>query len=146
MQFVIFVVAVLSGLSNPFQSATNAELNKRLGSPMWASIFVYLIGLGGLLLAQMFVRQGWPGGKFGEVPWWAWMGGLISLISTVVGLVVVQKLGSGTFTAASVTAALVTSVVLDHFGVVGLKQHTASPGRMAGCALLVGGLWLVAKF
>jgi hypothetical protein len=27
------------------------------------------------------------------------------------------------------------SVLPDHFGVVGLRQHTALPGRLAGCSV-----------
>jgi transporter family-2 protein len=78
-------------------------------------------------------------------PWWAWLGGLVSVISTVIALTVAQRLGSGLFTGVSVTASLVTSVVLDHFGLIGFRQHTASPARVAGCALLIAGLWLIAR-
>jgi len=36
--------------------------------------------------------------------------------------------------------------MLDQFGIAGMKQHAASPLRLLGCGLLVGGIWLVAKF
>ena len=78
--------------------------------------------------------------------WWAWLGGLISIISTMVGLTIAQKMGSGLFTGCSLTASLITSVVLDQFGLVGFRQHTASPGRLAGCCFLTAGIWLVARF
>jgi transporter family-2 protein len=146
MAWLALVVAVLGGAANPFQGATNAELNKRLAQPVWAGAVVYGTGLIGLLLILAAMRQAFPSGRASQVPWWAWMGGVISLGSTMAGLTMTQKLGSGLFTAASLTAAVMTSVALDHFGVVGLKQHTASVGRLAGCALLIAGVWLVAKF
>lgn len=147
MSWILFLIAVASGISNPFQSGTNAQLNKQLGSPLWATIFVYASGLLGLLVAQLIARQVFPNAaRFAGVSWWAWLGGLISVISTVAGLTLAQKLGSGVFTGASVTAALVTSVLLDHFGLLGFRQHSASPARLAGCALMVGGLWLIARF
>jgi uncharacterized membrane protein YdcZ (DUF606 family) len=37
-------------------------------------------------------------------------------------------------------------VFLDQMGWVGLKQHTASPARLAGCALMIAGIWLVSRF
>jgi transporter family-2 protein len=77
---------------------------------------------------------------------WAWVGGLISIASSMAGLLLAQKMGSGIFTGTSLTAALVTSVMLDRFGPVGFKQHTASPARMAGCALMVVGVWLISGF
>jgi transporter family-2 protein len=57
-----------------------------------------------------------------------------------------QRLGSGVFTGLSITAALATSIVLDQFGWLGFKQHSASPARLAGCGLLIAGVWLVARF
>lgn len=146
MTFLVALIALLSGAANPFQGATNAQLNKQTHSPLWAGIFVYATGLLGLLLVQIFARQAFPASYVGKVNWWAWTGGLISLVSTIVGLTLTQKLGSGLFTGLSLTASILTSVLLDHFGVVGLKQHPASPGRLAGCALLVAGIWCVAKF
>ena len=146
MGWIVFVVALVAGAANPFQGATNAELNKQLHQPLWTAIAVYTSGLAGLLLAQLFMRAPVPAGQAGSVPWWAWMGGLISLGPTIVGLTLTQKLGSGLFTGLSVSASLVTSVLLDQFGLVGLRQHTASPWRLVGCALLIAGVWLVMKF
>jgi transporter family-2 protein len=143
--WIIFLIALAAGVANPFQAATNAELNKQLHQPLWAAIIVYASGLGGLLLAQLFVRAPFPSTQAADVHWWAWTGGLISLLSTIVGLTLTQRLGSGLFTSLSITAALVTSVLLDQFGAVGLRQHTASPVRLLGCGLLVAGVWLVAR-
>ncbi len=146
MAFFAMLVAVLGGAANPLQSATNAELNKRLDQPVWACFVVYASGLIGLTLVLAAMRQAFPVGRSGDVPWWAWMGGLVSLGSTMAGLTMAQKLGSGLFTAANLTAAILMSVALDHFGMLGMKHHSASPGRLAGCALLIAGVWLVAKF
>ncbi len=145
MAWFAVLVAVLGGAANPLQSATNAELNKRLDQPIWACLLVYATGLIGLLLVMAAMRQAFPAGRASGVPWWAWTGGVISIGSTMAGLTMAQKLGSGLFTAANLTAAVVMSVALDHFGLLGMRQHTASPGRLAGCALLIAGVWLVAK-
>jgi len=147
MTFVLLLAALAAGTANPFQSGTNAELNKQLGSPMWATILVYCSGLAGLLLIQAFVRGALPSAaRMAMVPWWAWIGGLVSIISTMVAVMTAQKLGSGVFTGASITASLVTSVLLDHFGLIGFRQHAASPMRMAGCAIMIAGLWIVCRF
>jgi transporter family-2 protein len=143
--WIIFLIALGAGAANPFQSATNAELNRQLRQPLWAAIVVYASGLAGLLLAQLFVRAPIPVAQAAGVHWWAWTGGAISLVSTIIGLMLVQRLGSGLFTSLSITASLLTSVLLDQFGLVGLRQHTASPARLVGCALLISGVWLVAR-
>jgi uncharacterized membrane protein YdcZ (DUF606 family)/dienelactone hydrolase len=146
MTFFILLIAIAAGAANPFQSGTNAELNKQIGASLWAGAAVYASGLLGVLLLQLFFRQALPGAaKLAVVPAWAWLGGLISIGSTIAGLTLAQRLGAGIFTAVSVTAAIATSIALDHFGLIGFRQHTASPARIAGCALMIAGLWIVSR-
>ena len=146
MPVLLFLLAVAAGLANPVQSGVNAELNKQLERPLWTGLIVYASGLAGLLLIQFFARQPFPTTRMLTTPWWAWFGGLISIVPTIIGLTIAQRLGSGIFTGLSITASLVTSVALDHFGLIGFKQHTASPARIAGCALMIAGVWIVARF
>ena len=56
------------------------------------------------------------------------------------------KVGAGAFTGITVTAAIVTSIVLDHFGWLGLKEHAAGAWRIVGAVLMIAGVMLVAKF
>ena len=147
MPWVLFLLALAAGAANPFQSGTNAQLNRQLESPVWAGIIVYASGLLGLLLVQLVLREPFPTtARFAQVNGWAWLGGLVSILSTMAGLTLAQKLGSGVFTGLSITAAIVVSVLLDQFGWIGFRQQTASPGRIAGCAFMVVGIWLVARF
>lgn len=147
MSWLIALVALASGAANPFQAGTNAELNKQLHNPLWATVSVYATGLAAVLLVQLFARQVFPASStLRSVPWWAWTGGVISIASTVAGLTLAHRLGSGLFTAFTLTASVVTSVLLDQFGLCGFKTHPASPLRATGCALLIAGVWLVARF
>lgn len=146
MVLVYLLIAIAAGMANPFQSGANAELNKQLGSPLWAAAAVYASGLLGVLTLQLLFRESLPaGGKLTAVPAWAWLGGLISIAPTLAGTMLAQKLGAGIFTGASITAALAVSILLDHYGLIGFRQHPASPARIAGCALMVAGLWIVAR-
>ena len=127
------------------QSAAHGQLNKQLGQWAWAGVTVYAVGLLGMLVTLAVVRQPLPLANAHGVSWWAWAGGLISIFSTIAALLLVQKLGSGIFTSLSVTSALLMSVLLDQFGLFGMRQHPASMGRLLGCVLLVAGVWLVSR-
>lgn len=63
-----------------------------------------------------------------------------------VALILSSSIGVAGLTAALVTGQLVCSVVLDHFSWVGFEAHTASPLRLVGCALMVVGFVLIARF
>lgn len=147
MNWISYLLAVAAGAANPAQSGANAELKKTLDDPIWATLFIYFSGFAGMLAIQLFARHAFPAAaKINGTPWWAWLGGLLSIASTVSGLVYAQKMGSGVFTGLSVTSSLATSIALDHFGLLGFKTHPASPLRIAGAGLMIGGLWLIGKF
>ena len=151
MFLLAMLIALLAGAANPFQTGANAELNKYLQHPFVAGAWVYLTGLAGLLLAvgvaPLMARHPYLGlgARAAAAPWWAWLGGLISILSTLAGLTLAQRLGSSVFTALTITASIVMSVLLDQFGLIGFRHHSASPARIAGCCLMVAGVWLVAR-
>ena len=143
----MYIAAIAAGAANPVQAGTNAELRKTLHEAILPAVAVYLSGLVGVLLVQLFVREGWPSAeRLAGTPWWAWLGGVISIASTLAGITLAQRMGSGVFTGLSVTASLVSSVLLDHFGWIGFKAHPVSLPRILGCGLMVAGLWLVSRF
>jgi transporter family-2 protein len=147
MSFLSYILAALAGIASPVQAGASSELNKTLTGPIWSAAFVYLSGLAGVLLIQLVVRQAWPGARLfnNDVPWWAWTGGVLSIASTLTGLTLAQRMGSGLFTGTSLTASLITSIVLDKFGLVGFKPHPISSLRATGAGLLIAGIWMIAK-
>ncbi len=147
MNWISYLLATAAGAANPVQAGANAELKKCLNDAVWAGLAVYISGLLGMILIQLFVRGPLPAAAaLSRTPWWAWTGGIISIASTIAGLTFAQKMGSGLFTGISVTASLAASILLDQFGLIGFKAHPASPLRILGTGLMITGLWLVAKF
>ena len=85
-------------------------------------------------------------GQVMSAPWWAWTGGIVSALYIVSMLVAPNILGAGLFTGLTVTAAVLASIALDHWGLVGFPVHPAGVGRLIGAALMVVGIVLVAVF
>jgi bacterial/archaeal transporter family-2 protein len=48
--------------------------------------------------------------------------------------------------AAVVSGQVMCSVLLDHFGWIGFDTHPAGVGRVVGCALMLVGFVLIARF
>lgn len=146
MVWLLWLIAIATGAANPFQSGTNAELNKQSGHPLWTGLMVYATGFFGLLLIQAIFRPAFPSfSKMREIHWWAYLGGVISIAPTVAGLTLAQKLGSGIFTGLSISAAILMSVLIDQFGLIGFRQHSASPDRFIGCGLMILGVWMIMR-
>jgi transporter family-2 protein len=60
--------------------------------------------------------------------------------------VTAPRLGAATLIALVVAGQALASVVVDQFGMVGFKEHHATPGRIAGMALVVAEVTLVRVF
>ena len=61
-------------------------------------------------------------------------------------LTLTQKVRAGVFVAGTVTASVVTSVLIDHFGALGVDPHPTTLWRIVGVVLMLGGVVLVGKF
>lgn len=148
MAILLWIAAIVAGISNPLQSGSNSELLKRMDAPIVAALTVYLIGATCLLLAIPFL--GLPVrsaiGRLHGAPWWIGIGGLCNVTFLLVSLTVTKQLGSGTFTTLVVVSAVITSVILDHFGLLGLAMRPLTALRGVGCGLAVAGIVLIARF
>ncbi len=147
MPILVALIALLTGSLNAIQSGTNATLNKTLEAPVFALFAVTAVSCGVYLLAGLFIGFTWPEtGKFAQVPWWGWIGGALGGLYVIAMVFLAQKLGSALFTGLTMTAGIVTSVLLDHFGLVGFSQHAAGGWRILGCLLMVSGVALISIF
>ena len=146
MKALLYVFVAVAGALTAVESGSNAQLTKNLGGVWWPAILFSILSIVCLAGVALFVAGPFPTGQLGQVPWWAWIGGVISAIYIVSMLVAPSKLGAGLFTGLTVSAAVITSIALDHFGLVGFKEHPAGIGRIIGGVLMVGGLVCVAAF
>ena len=151
MRLLGILFVVMMGALTTVEAGSIAQLSRSLRSPWWAGL---VFGLGSVLglLACLGAASVLAGAKLptwhdaAAAPWWAWIAGLIAAGYAVSMLLFAQSLGSALFTGLTVTAALLASVLLDHMGWVGFKEHPASLLRLCGTALMVAGLALVALF
>jgi transporter family-2 protein len=147
MVWVLGLVAFVGGCLNTVQSGANSVLSKTLGQPIAAALIVSVVNAAVYLLAVPVVGLSLPkSDAFAQVPWWAWLGGALGAFYVLTVIFLAEKLGAAMFTGLTVTASIITSVLLDHYGLVGFKQHAAGLWRVAGCLLMIGGLTLVSLF
>ncbi|MEE7458531.1 hypothetical protein MPAR168_09505 [Methylorubrum populi] len=77
------------------------------------------------------------------MPWWAPLGGLAGAVAVFGGLLFVDTVGAGAFNGLLITANLLTSIAIDHFGWLGMPVCRARTGRLVGAGLMVGGILLI---
>jgi transporter family-2 protein len=145
---VLYGIALLAGLASAVEPGQNAALAKSLARPLLAGVVSLAVSIGAIVVIMLVTgRYGLPGmDRLAQVPWWAWLGGLMSAVLAAAQLYLSKEIGAATFLGLIVTAGVVTSILLDHFGLVGFKVHPAGLWRLLGGALMIGGVGLVARF
>ena len=147
MNLLYLLLAVAAGAMLPVQAGVNAQLARFVGGPVAASFVSFLVGtIALLLLAFVVVRPLPSGSRLAGAPWWVWVGGLLGAFYVVGVIVSAPRLGAVALIAAVVAGQSVCSVLVDQFGWVGFREHAATPGRLAGLALLFAGVALVRIF
>ena len=141
--FALVLGAVLTA-----QIAINALLGKALGNPYIPAFANMIIGLLATGLLTWLLTPEWPArALLRAAPWYAWVGGGVMGVTYLTGTILLApRLGAGALVGLVVTGQLLFSVMLDQFGWLGFAQHSASLPRLAGCALMIAGVFLISKF
>lgn len=75
-----------------------------------------------------------------KTQWWNWVGGLLGSMIVLGGASLTQKLGAAAFIAFVVGGQLLSSMLLDHFALMGLPQQSITPGRVLGALFVIVGV------
>jgi len=127
--------------------ATQAPINGQLGlhvGKIQAALISFVVGTA-LLSVLVFVFAGGfdQGTGVGTVPWYYFVGGLLGAAYITTVIFTVSTLGAGGITAATISAQLVTSMILDQIGAFGLDKQPLTWSRALGVVLLAIGTWLI---
>jgi len=147
MTALYLLLAVAAGAVLPIQAGVNAQLARFVGGPVRASFVSFLVGTIVLLVLSIAIVKPLPSSsRLGAAPWWVWVGGLLGAFYVLGAIVSAPRLGAVVLIAAVVAGQSVSSVLADQFGWVGFPEQAATPGRLAGLALVFAGVALVRVF
>ena len=149
VSWLYLALAAGAGMLLPLQPAINKQLRDHVGSPWLAALVSFTVGtvlLAAAVAAFVLWREGLPAAaEVRAAPWWAWFGGLIGAVFVTSSIVLVPHLGVVLLVGAVLFGQLLSSVLIDHFGLVGMQQQRLTWGRAAGVLLLLAGVVLIQR-
>jgi len=141
------IAALIAGALVPFQAGSNAALSRALGHPLWASAVSLLVSMLVLLPVLLMMRVATPLiQQTTHLPWWAWFGGVAGVIYITSALLLVPRIGATNFMVCVIAGQMLASLLLDHFGWMGLPIKEINIGRVAGVVLILLGIVIVQWF
>jgi transporter family-2 protein len=142
----VYPFIVLGGALQTCGAAMNAQLFQSLENRWLANVVSFALILAFFLCVfAMFPTPLPHAGAVARMPWWAPLGGLVGAVQVYAGLTLVHRVGAGPFVGITVTAALIMSLLLDHFGWFHMPVHTINPWPLLGGAFMVGGIVLIVR-
>lgn len=146
MIFGLIIVTVLIGMLMPVQAGINAELTRFLKHPFMGALISFATGTIALIIISLFQQAPFAELKrLSSAPPYFLAGGILGALFVGSSIFLIPRLGATTMIAAFVTGQLVMSVIMDHYGLLGLSIQPISLQRIMGIILLFAGLILVVK-
>jgi len=138
------LLVLLAGVGLAVQAPTNAALARTSGSVLLAALVSFIVGSIVLALAWAAIDRTSPAALRGA-PVWAWVGGLYGACFVAAMAFAAPRLGLATTLTVAIATQLATALVLDHFGLLGLKVAPISLWKVAGVVLVLAGVVLVRR-
>jgi bacterial/archaeal transporter family-2 protein len=146
MIYTLILIAVVIGALMPVQASINAELTRFVKHPYLGALISFSVGTMALSLCTLF--QGIPLEEIKKLPSASphlFIGGVLGALFVGSSIFLIPRMGATSMIAAFITGQLIMSVIIDHYGLLGLSSHPLNLTRIMGIFLLFVGLLLVIK-
>ncbi|QJE02973.1 DMT family transporter [Massilia forsythiae] len=144
MNLVLFVIAFCAGIAVSFQAAINSQMAAAVGAnSVVAALVSFLCGSLALGLAA-FARGGLPDAlaALPGQPLWKFSGGFLGAAFIFCTVMLVPRIGLLNLVVMVIAGQLLTSMAIDHFGLVNVAMRKVSAIRLAGAAVMIAGVTL----
>ena len=140
MQTFLYILAsLLMGAMLSIYLPMNSAVSKYLGSPLTANITFFLVAL----VTSIFIFAIWGEfetiNKIKEVPLWLYATGIFSAFMILVTTFLIPKIGVRKFFILTISAQILTAIIVSHFGFLGTPKDTISVKKVIGAILVVFG-------
>lgn len=145
--YFYLLIALLAGAMMPTQAATNNKMAAFVDSPILAAFVSFVVGTVALLVYA--VLAGIPMGNLAGVrnaPPIAWAGGFLGAFFVAAAVTLVPRLGVAMTFSLIIAGQMIVTLIIDHFGLLGIPVKEISIPRVAGILLIAAGVVLIRKF
>jgi len=131
----------------PTQAAVNNKMAGFVDSPILSAFISFLVGTAALL-AYILISGISLGNLTSarEAPAIAWVGGLLGAFFVAASVFLVPKLGVAMTFSLIIAGQMLITLVIDHYGLLGVPLREISFLRIAGVILIASGVILIRRF
>ena len=133
--------SIVAGMAMSVQGVMNTRLGEGIGN-MEANAFVQGTAFALALIVLLFYRQG-SFAQLGGVNKLYWLGGVLGLVITLTVMLGIKSLGTTLAISIILISQLLVAALIDAFGLMGTERVAFGWQKLAGLALMTGGMLLI---
>jgi transporter family-2 protein len=145
--YFYILIALAAGAMMPTQAATNNKMAGVVGSPVLAAFISFFVGTVALFVYLLI--SGSPLGNLSSVkdaPPIAWIGGLLGAFFVAAAVILVPRLGVAMTFSLIIAGQMIVTLIIDHFGLLGVPVKEVTPARIGGILLITAGVVVIRRF
>lgn len=145
--YFFIILAVVAGMMMPTQAAINNKLANSVESPILSAFISFVVGTVALFL--YILATGIPLGNLANAknaPLIAWIGGILGAIFVASAVILVPRIGVALTFSLIIAGQMLVTLIIDHFGFLGVPVKEISLIRLLGATLITIGVILIRKY
>jgi transporter family-2 protein len=145
--YFFILLALAAGAMMPTQAATNNKMAMVVDSPVLSAFISFVVGT--VALFAYVLISGIPLGNLAAAktaPAIAWLGGLLGAFFVASAVTLVPRLGVAMTFSLIIAGQMLVTLVIDHFGLLGVPVKEVSLARVGGILLIAAGVVLIRRF
>ena len=142
MNAAYYLLAIAAGLGITLQTTLNGQLAKGVGGDSVAAA-LFSFTAGAVCLGVFSLMRGGIVASLAAIPaqpWWSLLGGLLGAGALLSYVVLAPKIGLSALLGLAIAGQIVSSLVIDHFGLIGASERPVSLVKLAGSMVMLTGL------
>jgi transporter family-2 protein len=137
----LLIWAALAGAFIPVMAILNGRLGKSMGEALHASVILFGVGFLFCLTVALVLTKSLPHATdLANAKPIEYLGGFIVGFYVISATLLAPRIGLANFIVCAVSAQIIISVVIDHFGLLGAMVRPVSMTRLIGIGLLIAGI------
>jgi transporter family-2 protein len=137
----LLIWAALAGAFIPVMAILSGRLGKSMGEALHASVILFGVGFLFCLTVALVLTKSLPNAAdLASAKPIEYLGGFIVGFYVISATLLAPRIGLANFIVCAVSAQIIISVVIDHFGLLGAMVRPVSMTRLVGIGLLIAGI------
>ena len=144
MKNISLLLPFIVGIALTAQASINGQLRTAVNSPLLATLISFIVGTVFLVGIIIFTSDKIPSlTEFSQIEWYKYTGGLLGAFIVMAIILSIKNINPSALFALIVAGQLITALVFEQLGILGVRQSSVNWSKVLGVILLVAAVYLI---